>query len=107
MSYFGIGNPLVDAIQSYDALLNMQWTIAEIILEPTCEYESIGDDPRFSDLMDDIWKLMDKTWNGVYDLSPRARRARINLIWSDFVKSRTKRKHHKPIRYPRLAEDKD
>jgi hypothetical protein len=58
--------------------------------------------------MDKIMKLVDKTWGSCYDLTPRGRRARINLIWKDFVDRETRKLIRKllpqPKRYPRYDD---
>lgn len=91
-------NPLLAATDTWDNLTERQYEMAVEILEPTSRFDSdeIFRDSRFDGLMNEIIDLVNRTSSSCVELSERGRRARINLIWRDFLD-----KKRQPKRFPR------
>jgi hypothetical protein len=71
-------NPLLDAFDAYDALADEH---ANVVHE-------LAGCAGFDDqaLLVESYDLIQNAWDAARELSPRARRARLNLIWEDFRK---------------------
>ncbi len=73
-------NLLIDAVRTYDQVLNME---ADIMV-------AIGGKDALKnfdeELHTEVYNLIGDAWNATIKLSDRARTARLNAIWKDFVK---------------------
>ena len=69
-------NPLIHAVDIFDHLLSAEIGIQNIIN---------GDNDFDAELNDKVYQLIESSWNAVYELSSRARIARLNLIWKQFL----------------------
>jgi hypothetical protein len=79
-------NPLVDAVYAHDRLLNLQGdAMFEVAGEAAFE-------PWDDILSAAVADLVCQASAAVAGLSPRARQARLNLIWRDFVAEQRQRR---------------
>lgn len=92
------------AVKSLEDFLNWQHTLAEDVLEM-----EPSSHPRFLSVMDAIFELIDKTHTSCAHLSERGARARMNLIWKDFLKMKRRELRFRklqPMRFPRSKKRK-
>ena len=74
-----MNNPLIDAVIAYDEFMDQHTSLMHLIAGCSV-FEPY--DEKFGD---EVFELISGAWNGAYELSPRARQARLNLIWKDFL----------------------
>ncbi len=86
-------NPLAMAVDAHDCMHDMIGEMMEIIGGNGVF------DPYDSELSNAIGDLIFKASDGVFELSDRARVARLNLIWKSFVEEQ-KQKRSKPSEQP-------
>jgi hypothetical protein len=85
-------NPLIEAVEIYEKLLDA---------EGHAMYHVGGDeclDNFDQELCGDVQNLISSTSDAIRNLSPRVKRARLNLVWKDFVREQQeKRQPASPI----------
>jgi hypothetical protein len=75
-------NPLIRAVELYDEILEAQ----DAIMVAAVGNPALSDPDLFDRLHEEVTDLIGASSHGVVSLSARARIARLNLIWKDFLK---------------------
>ena len=75
-------NPLIRAVELYDEMLDAQ----DAIMVAAVGQPALSDPDLFDRLHEEVTDLIDEASYSVVSLSARARIARLNLIWKDFVR---------------------
>lgn len=79
-------NPLIEAVEVYEQLLDAQAHIMCHVGGDECL------DNFDQELCDSVQNLISSTSDAVRKLSPRVKRARLNLIWKDFVREQQQKR---------------
>jgi hypothetical protein len=93
-------NPLIRAVELYDEMLDAQ----DAIMVAAVGNAALRDSDLFDRLHEQVTDLIGDASYGVVNLSTRAKTARLNLIWKDFLREQAAIAREKVSR-PVTAED--